>query len=302
MPSARFEEIVNFKNLRINSRQATTPYPKSGLFEGVPCVREEGNKTVSIIIDLPQIRTRPANAPNQFVGIVPALNDSFPLVTYGSRTGTFTEVNLPSAAKWQTNYGATAFSVSVAAIDKLAFSAAPVGTAAGNVLAAIVVQALDPAGNPVAARDIPVTLSLASGAGPLKGTVTRFTDAFPLILSEQFLPIAPGDQTYAFQWSALLNAHELFSVGWVTQIAPDRPPLANSISAPLRIGLNIQRWQDVLVLTWPAAKSATGLRLYTAEDLAGPWLPVTEVPRLRGERYEVLLPIDSRTVFFCLQR
>jgi hypothetical protein len=46
-------------------------------------------------------------------GYVPAAGNSFAVLTYGSRTGTFTNFNLPFAVAWQTNYGSTAFNLSV---------------------------------------------------------------------------------------------------------------------------------------------------------------------------------------------
>lgn len=110
-------------------------------------------------------------------GYVPALSNSFALVTYGSRTGVFTDLDLPPAALWQTNYGATAFTLTVAAINKLVFAPGPASTNAGSVLAPVVVQVQDSNGQPVATNGVPVTLALVSGAGPLNGTLTQITDA-----------------------------------------------------------------------------------------------------------------------------
>ncbi len=46
-------------------------------------------------------------------GYVPASGNSFSVLTYSSRTGTFTNLNLPFAVAWQTNYGSTAFTLTV---------------------------------------------------------------------------------------------------------------------------------------------------------------------------------------------
>jgi hypothetical protein len=46
-------------------------------------------------------------------GYVPATGNSFSVLTYGSRTGTFMNFNLPYAVAWQTNYGSTTFTLSV---------------------------------------------------------------------------------------------------------------------------------------------------------------------------------------------
>jgi hypothetical protein len=49
-------------------------------------------------------------------GYVPAANDSFAILTYGSHTGMFTNLDLPAAAAWATNYTATTFTVTVTGI------------------------------------------------------------------------------------------------------------------------------------------------------------------------------------------
>lgn len=110
-------------------------------------------------------------------GYVPVLGNSFAVVSYGSRTGGFTDLDLPPAAVWQTNYGATAFTLTVAAINKLVLAPGPVSTNAGAVLAPVIVQVQNSSGVPVAASGVPVTLALASGTGPLNGTLTQVTDA-----------------------------------------------------------------------------------------------------------------------------
>jgi hypothetical protein len=46
-------------------------------------------------------------------GYRPTAASSFPVLTYGSRTGIFTNTALPYAAAWQTNYAATVFTLSV---------------------------------------------------------------------------------------------------------------------------------------------------------------------------------------------
>ena len=111
-------------------------------------------------------------------GFVPALSNSFSAVTYGSFSGSFATVNLPFGASWQTNYGATAFSLLVTDINKLVIVAPPIGTNAGAILAPVVVQVQDAAtGNPVSTNGVPVTIALASGSGTVSGTLTRNTDS-----------------------------------------------------------------------------------------------------------------------------
>jgi hypothetical protein len=44
-------------------------------------------------------------------GYVPAVNNSFAILTYGSHTGIFANLDLPAVATWATNYTATTFTV-----------------------------------------------------------------------------------------------------------------------------------------------------------------------------------------------
>ena len=106
-------------------------------------------------------------------GYVPATNNSFTVLSYGSYTGIFTNLDLPAAALWATNYSATSFTVTVASINKLAFAMQPVsGRMTNAVLAPVVVQVQTPLGDPFATNGVPVTLSLDSGSG----TLTQNTD------------------------------------------------------------------------------------------------------------------------------
>jgi hypothetical protein len=122
-----------------------------------------------------------AAAVNFSSNYTPSTGDSFNLLTYGSRTGVFSAVNLPPSASWQTNsftYGPTAFNFTVGSIYKLAFTAPPAGTnIAGAAFAPIVVQAQYLDGNPFPTNGAPITIAMASGNGTLSGTTTQNTDA-----------------------------------------------------------------------------------------------------------------------------
>ncbi len=111
-------------------------------------------------------------------GFVPASGNSFTVLNYGSFTGIFTNVSVPpSAAVWVTNYGPTSFTLSVASINKLAFTTQPAGGKLTDVIIApVIVQIEDPSNNPVAISGVPITLSLASGSGIVNGTLTQNTD------------------------------------------------------------------------------------------------------------------------------
>ena len=110
-------------------------------------------------------------------GFVPASGNAFTVLHYGSFSGMFTNTDFPAAALWQTNYGPTSFTISVASINQLAFTTEPVGGILTNItLAPVAVQVEDPGGNPIATNGVPVTLSLNSGGGTLSGTLTQNTD------------------------------------------------------------------------------------------------------------------------------
>jgi hypothetical protein len=111
-------------------------------------------------------------------GYVPATNDSFTILTYGSHSGIFTGLDLPPAALWATNYTSTSFTLTVASIDKLAFTQQPLGGVLTNVsMPPFTVQIEHPIGDPVPKPGVAVTLSLVGGTGNLLGTLTRLTDA-----------------------------------------------------------------------------------------------------------------------------
>jgi hypothetical protein len=49
-------------------------------------------------------------------GFMPAVSNSFPVLSYSSESGIFTALNLPSSFVWQTNYGPTTFTLTVSGI------------------------------------------------------------------------------------------------------------------------------------------------------------------------------------------
>jgi hypothetical protein len=110
-------------------------------------------------------------------GFVPAFGNAFTLLNYGSFTGAFTNLNLPSGALWQVSYGPTTFTLTVTNINKLVFTTQPSsGELPGQILSPIVVQVQDPSGNPVAINGLPIRVSTNTGSGNLSGTLTQNTD------------------------------------------------------------------------------------------------------------------------------
>lgn len=111
-------------------------------------------------------------------GFVPASGNSFPVLTYGSYSGIFTNTILPAGPIWATNYGPTSFTISVSSLNKLVFTTQPAGNVLTNVaFGPVVVQVEDPGNNFVATNGVPITLALNSGLGTLNGTLTQNTDA-----------------------------------------------------------------------------------------------------------------------------
>jgi hypothetical protein len=78
-------------------------------------------------------------------GFVPALGASFALISYPSYTGGFTVFVLPTAAVWQTNYSATAFSIVATTITGTPTNQPPVANAGPNQI----VEQTSPSGTPV---------------------------------------------------------------------------------------------------------------------------------------------------------
>ncbi len=66
-------------------------------------------------------------------GYFPSAGYSFTLMTYASRSGTFTSLSLPTQAQWQTNYSATTFTLSILSASGVGpFTLVPGSLAAGK--------------------------------------------------------------------------------------------------------------------------------------------------------------------------
>jgi hypothetical protein len=71
-----------------------------------------------------------------FNGYTPQVGDSFPLITYGSKTGVFTAFNLPSGVNWQQSYGSTTYKLTIGLPLNFALAVGqPAWTASGFNLA-----------------------------------------------------------------------------------------------------------------------------------------------------------------------
>jgi hypothetical protein len=193
-------------------------------------------------------------------GFVPASGNSFTLLNYGSYNGIFTNVIVPpSAAVWVTNYGPTSFTMSVASINKLAFTTQPVGGVLTNiVIPPVLVQIQDPSNNPVAVSGVPISLSLASGSGIINGTLTKSTDANGRSTFNDLSFSAVGAKTLRATSSGLTTATSLpFEI------------------APL-IGL---KWTNTgFLIQLSGANGLAPITIYASTNLTS-WIPIyTNVP------------------------
>jgi fibronectin-binding autotransporter adhesin len=198
-------------------------------------------------------------------GFVPAYGNSFTLLTYGSYSGAFSAINLPSAAQWQTTYGPTSFTVAVAGINQLAFSTEPSGGEVPNqTLAPAVVQVEDEGGNPLATNDVAVTLSLYSGGGTLNGTLTQLT--------------GPSGQ-------ATFGDLSISLVGTKTLIASS-PGLTPAVSGPFAIVplFAAQPTNDGVWLQLNGTNSLGPTTIYASTNLVS-WLPIYTNPAASGPIY-----------------
>lgn len=177
-------------------------------------------------------------------GYVGSISNTFTILTYGSRTGTFSPVSLPAGAEWQINYGPTALTVFVAGIQRLGITSPALGTTnAGAVLAPVSVQVFDAAtGNPIATNGLPITITLGSGVGVLSGTLTRSTGpagnvtfndlSINLVGAKTLAVLAPG-LTGATNSSFNIISAAPAQLGLVTPIGPAQHNHAVFTPAPV---------------------------------------------------------------------
>ena len=76
---------------------------------------------------------------------------------------------------------------------------------------------------------------------PIYITLTELNGSSPVTLSDQIIPQAPGDQTYAFQWDATLGAGQSLVISLTKVIQPE-PISLSSLGIALRGGNIIISW------------------------------------------------------------
>ncbi len=193
-------------------------------------------------------------------GFVPALSNSFVLVSYGSHTGSFSPFSIPSAGNWLTNYGATALTLTVAEIDDLVMLTSPGGTNAGAILDPLVVQVFDSVTtNAVAKNGVPVTVALGSGNGKVSGTLTRNTDATGEATFDDLSINLVGEKTLVVSAPGMTPATSSFFA--ITPAGPAQLAIVRPISTRQQDGGAFQPFPIVQVLdafgnVVPAAKAA----------------------------------------------
>ena len=146
-------------------------------------------------------------------GFVPAISNSFPLISYEQNSGTFSNLDLLRARSGSRIMASRVFSLEVTDINQLTFAVQPVGTNANGTMAPVVVQVMDTKTHlPVGQSGVPITITLSGsgGTGSLNGTFTQLTDAtghatfndlsvsaagqFTLTVSGDHQPGHPGDE------------------------------------------------------------------------------------------------------------
>ena len=115
-------------------------------------------------------------------GFLPAVNNSFQVLTYASgTTGAFADTNLPAAATWQTTYGATALTLKVIALHAggVQFTASPT-----NGLAPLTVNFTSPASDSASNAIIGWSWKFGDGSG----TSTNQNPAYTYTNAGTFFP------------------------------------------------------------------------------------------------------------------
>lgn len=76
--------------------------------------------------------------------------------------------------------------------EKLAFTAQPQDAYVNAILQPVIVQIQSASGSPAASNDVPINISLTSGSGTLRGTLTRYTDATGKAIFDDLSIDTPG--------------------------------------------------------------------------------------------------------------
>jgi hypothetical protein len=115
----------------------------------------------------------------------------------------------------------------------------------------------------------------------------------PITLSDEVIPPAPGDQTFAVEWDANLAPGQTLSIGLTDSVAPTPSVVALAIAPS---GSNI-------MVSWPAAGSAGyQLQCACACDTTSTWAAVTNAPVAVNDKYQVILPLTNNAQFFRLKQ
>ena len=122
-------------------------------------------------------------------------------------------------------------------------------------------------------------------------TLTKLDGNTPLILADKFIPQAPGDQTYAYEWATNLNPGQSFVLN-----------LKKSIQ-PVPVQLSITLTGGNVMISWPTNGAADfQLQSEAALSASNGWATITNLPVLMGGAYQVALPIAASTQFYRLRK
>ncbi len=188
------------------------------------------------------------------------------------------------------------------AITKSTDFIAPQPSGSGANLRPLVTLTSPPDGTNVVSSNAPVTLQLNASASDPDGSVikveffqgaTRLGETASGPFSISWSIPGPGDYQLTAIATDNKGATTVSPPVTVSAIVPALPP------TPPEPALQLASWSTNFSLSWPT--SFTSLSLQFARSLLSPdWIPVTNVPVVVGDRYNVTLPFDSQQGYFQL--
>jgi hypothetical protein len=121
-------------------------------------------------------------------------------------------------------------------------------------------------------------------------TLNKLDGSSLVTLSDSYIPNAPGDQTFAFQWNTNLAAGQTFSITLTKSIRP----------VPIR--LSIALFGASVLLQWPTNYTSDFV-LQSASGLgSGSWAAVTNSHVVSNGLFQVTLPISGNAQFYRLKK
>jgi hypothetical protein len=122
-------------------------------------------------------------------------------------------------------------------------------------------------------------------------TLENLVSGSPVTLSDNIIPQAPGDQTFAYQWDIIVAARQTLAIN-----------LTDSLQSA-GVLLDIELSAGNVTISWPTnGTSLSQLYKTSALGSGGDWSAVTNSPVIAGQKYQVIAPLSGQTQFFRLER